>query len=424
MDCAAKGITSGYADGTFRPTNSVTCAQFCVMLSRAFYPADIEKYPDPTGKLAWFSPNTTALYYNKILDNTSFKASYINRTVMDQAISRYDMATLMTNIMKAKGFSATAAQKTEAQKKIADYKNIPSQYQDAVKNVFALGIITGYSNGTFGGNNIMNRGQGCVVIYRMMKYTPAATTTPDVDDSGKPTGNTGSNTGSTGNTGNAGASTTEPPKTETPKPTTVNVTSQKLSTGNIAWSVSDNGYGTGLLNNGKAITETNVLAMIEEAKKIWPHGMQWGGDGSGIKPGNNEYDLYANSISSARMLTYGCSGTQGCSGYAAMLSDYIFGSKNNPLRKLTDNTKVRPGDICVSINGKGEVTHVYVAITSVGKRSDGKNGVNSANGNVGGCIAYDNNKPGRYARCVDSWLQSQYGANAMAHVDIYTRYPE
>jgi len=34
MDCAGKGITSGYEDGTFRPANPVTRAQFCVMLSR------------------------------------------------------------------------------------------------------------------------------------------------------------------------------------------------------------------------------------------------------------------------------------------------------------------------------------------------------------------------------------------------------
>lgn len=44
MDCAAKGITSGYSDGTFRPTASVTKAQFSVMLSRAFYPGEAEKY--------------------------------------------------------------------------------------------------------------------------------------------------------------------------------------------------------------------------------------------------------------------------------------------------------------------------------------------------------------------------------------------
>ena len=420
MDCAAKGITSGYADGTFRPTNSVTCAQFCVMLSRAFYPADIEKYQDPTGKLAWFSPNTKALYYNKILDGTSFKDSYLNTSVMNQAISRYDMARLMTNIMAKKGFSATTAQKTEAQKKIADYKNIPSQYQDAVKNVFALGIITGYSNGTFGGNNIMNRGQGCVVIYRMMKYTPAATTTPDVDDSGKPTGNTGSNTGSTGNTGNTGTSTTEPPKTETPKPTTVNVTSQKRSDGNgTEWTVPDNGHAVGLLNNGKAATEANVLAMIEEAKKIWPHGMTWGAFKAGAT-GNNYYKYTYGSPAERAISRYGVDAYSACGAFACMLSDYIFGVSGNPARKLTDNTQVRPGDICVSINGKGQATHVYIAITSVGPTRTGKNGVDSANGNDGGCVSYTNNGPGWYPNMIDSYQQNA----GMAHTEIWTRYPE
>ena len=34
--CVAKGIVSGYADGTFKPGNQVTRAQFCVMIARAF----------------------------------------------------------------------------------------------------------------------------------------------------------------------------------------------------------------------------------------------------------------------------------------------------------------------------------------------------------------------------------------------------
>ena len=32
-----KGITNGYADGTFKPRNSVTNAHFCAFLARAFY---------------------------------------------------------------------------------------------------------------------------------------------------------------------------------------------------------------------------------------------------------------------------------------------------------------------------------------------------------------------------------------------------
>ena len=37
QDCAGKGILSGYRDGTFYPANSVTRAQFCVMLLGAFF---------------------------------------------------------------------------------------------------------------------------------------------------------------------------------------------------------------------------------------------------------------------------------------------------------------------------------------------------------------------------------------------------
>ena len=70
MDCAAKGITAGYADGTFRPTNPVTRAQFCVMLSRAFYPDAIAEHADPEGStLPWFRPNTKALSTAGVLEH-------------------------------------------------------------------------------------------------------------------------------------------------------------------------------------------------------------------------------------------------------------------------------------------------------------------------------------------------------------------
>ena len=115
MDCAAKGITSGYADGTFKPGNSVTRAQFCVMLSRAFYPGEAEKYNTKVyTDQGWFVPNTRALYLAGVLTDTSFVSSFATADVMGQTISRYDMAQLITNIMTAKGFSAAEAQKSEA----------------------------------------------------------------------------------------------------------------------------------------------------------------------------------------------------------------------------------------------------------------------------------------------------------------------
>ncbi len=172
MDCANTGVTSGYADGTFKPGNSVTKAQFCVMLSRAFCADKIQEYNTDPYKKTWYGPGTKALSMAGALESTSFEYAFGEPRIMNQNITRYDMAQLMTNIMKAGGSAATDAQKSAAQTRIVDYGSVPGQYRDAVKNVFALGIITGYADGSFGGGKAMNRGQGCVVIYRMLQYTP------------------------------------------------------------------------------------------------------------------------------------------------------------------------------------------------------------------------------------------------------------
>lgn len=344
MDCAAKGITSGYADGTFRPTNSVTKAQFSVMLSRAFYPDKVKALSTEENKtVAWYYPNVLALKNAGVLKDVAFANFLTNKTIMDQAIPRYQMAQLMTNIMSAKGFSATAAQKAEAQKKIADYKTMPTKYQDAVKNVFALGIITGYSNGTFSGDNIMNRGQGCVVIYRMTKYTPAAVNpTPDTDDSGKPTGSTGNtgntdNTDNTGNTGNTGTGTgtQTPTQPETPAAKT--------------------------LSNGKPVTEANVIALLNELKTKYPEGTSFA---NGYSKGNTSTDIKAvtNTYKAKRpdSSTVGrLSTTAGCGGWMALASDYIFGQSGFPLRKVAFRN-ARPGDILLILDNLGRIEHVEI----------------------------------------------------------------
>lgn len=173
MDCAAKGIASGYTDGTFRPGNNVTRAQFCVMLSRAFYPEAVQENSTEANKaLGWFVPSTEALAQAGVLKDTSFASPdrYQDAGAMDRPISRYDMAQLMTNIMAQKGSSASEEEKAAAAGKIADWSAVHDEYRDAVANVFALGIIGGYPDGTFSGTVTMNRGQGCVVIYRMAQY--------------------------------------------------------------------------------------------------------------------------------------------------------------------------------------------------------------------------------------------------------------
>lgn len=165
--CAEQGITGGYKDGSFQPAGTVTRAQFCTMLSRAFYPEDLRTYSTkPYTDQGWFVPNTMALCANGVLEGTSFAGSSASPADMDRDISRYDMAQLMANIMANKGFTASASGKSAARAEITDYRSIPGAYRDAVEAVYALGIIGGYGDGSFRGTAAMNRGQGAVVIYR------------------------------------------------------------------------------------------------------------------------------------------------------------------------------------------------------------------------------------------------------------------
>lgn len=317
MDCAAKGITSGYADGTFRPASQVTRAQFCVMLSRAFYPDKVKSYEDnPTFKqIGWFGPNVWALYFNDILKGTSFTDDFdSDNGAMDLPISRYDMAKLMTNIMSAKGVEAAAAQKAEAQAKITDYSSIPAQYQDGVKSVFALGIITGFSDGSFGGGKVMNRGQGCVAVYRMAQYIsadqPAAAPEPEPEP--------------------------EPEAPVTPAEPEI--------------------PAAGTLTNGKPITEDNVLELLKELQSQWPNQKSFA---AGYSAGNNSC-VYSTIRKYTGYTGKPCSTTSGCGGWAALVTDYLYGQTNVTWRKTTA-ANVRPGDLVICLDTNNKLTHVVVA---------------------------------------------------------------
>lgn len=349
--CAGKGIVGGYTDGTFRPANTVTKSHFGAMLSRAFYPDQIEKYSTDWYKQEYgtFGPTNMVMSQTGTLNNTSFRWSFNNASTMNTGINRYDMAQMMTNIMKAKGFTASSSQKSAAQAKITDYKNIPSQYQDAVKNVYALGIIGGYGDGRFVGTNIMNRGQAAIVIQRMAQYAPVKgdqdndTYDDGTEQNPKPstgTGNTG-NTGSTStgsNTGNTGTTTPKPETKPEPETPAANV-----------------------LTNGKAITESNVKALLDELKAKWNKqdlGTYGQGNASPVRKVTNQYRISG----TGRTI----STVSGCGGGAARVFDAVFG-QNATLRPVSGGyDAARPGDLLVKLDANGMAMHVAIVYDTNG----------------------------------------------------------
>lgn len=165
-----QGFVNGYADGTFRPADPVTNAHFNAMLSRAFYPADLKAAKSGA---SWWTPNVTVNDAHGILDGTDLKqaeqAEGVWSAEINAPISRCDMAQMMYNILLDKGAPLpSAAECQAAQSRMGDWSCIPARYQEAVRTCYALGLLNGQKDGTFGGSSSMNRAQGCTVISRLL----------------------------------------------------------------------------------------------------------------------------------------------------------------------------------------------------------------------------------------------------------------
>lgn len=181
--------------------------------------------------------------------------------------------------------------------------------------------------------------------------------------------------------------------------------------------------GTGTLANGKPITEENVLAIIQELLVKYPDGMKW--DGNTYRPGtasNATRNIAAQYTTAGYASGVHTSMQCGCGGFASLVSDTIFGSGSaNPARKVPIEC-VRPGDIIVKLNTKGEEMHMATAasrITGIDEYGDKTSPIITVyHGNVGDSstgkrIKYDTYYP----------VPKTYSDYNGYYVEVWTRYP-
>lgn len=310
LDCVERGILSGYDDGTFRPGDSVTRAQFCVMLVRAFYPGEDAAYAGLKSG-GWYLPSAALLRDKGILFYGD--KHWQDPQVMKQGITRLDMATFVANVLREKGYSASPADKDAAGARTTDFADIGEYYRDAVKTVLSLGVITGYSDGSFAPHSLMTRGQSAVVLYRMARCMAAA---PGVI--------------------------TAPLESEA-APTT--------------------------LLNGKQPTEENVLEIIEELRAQYPEDTDFSagypiGNSSPVREGTHPYER-------SRDPSTHTSSILGCGGWATLISDAAFGQAGFPVRKIP-LTEARPGDVGVMLDKNGRLVHVFTIASRPQEDPSGK----------------------------------------------------
>lgn len=155
---AAKGLAGGYEDGTFRPDNGVTRAEFVALVNRAFaIPASgaVDSFTDVSND-QWFygevAKAKAAGYIGGYEDGT-FRPN--------QTISRQEVASILVRLLKLQPTS-------EGTGLFADTQQIQEWARPAIGAVVKSGLMKGYPDNTFQPVKSITRAEAVVVLDRAL----------------------------------------------------------------------------------------------------------------------------------------------------------------------------------------------------------------------------------------------------------------
>ena len=288
---ADEGWMNGVGSNQFNPGGTVTNAEFFTMLGRAYYAEEAAAIEAEYTGGNWWYPASKAAHNNGVLEGTDL-GIYVNAygawpdNVLFATTRRDDMALAIYNLMEDKGFTASQSEMQAAQSKIGDWSSIKEKYQDPVSAVYALGIITGTSDGTFAPERGMTRAEAATVLCRLDDVLAGKEpTTPDIPDEEVP------------------EVTPEPEPSQEPETPT--------------------SYAPGDANKDGVLTEEEVYDALMAFKEEVPDGTPWGND--------------------VRYVSVSGAGTgTGCAAFVYKASDQAF---SGPKRAVADANDLRVGDI-------------------------------------------------------------------------------
>ena len=157
-------ITTGYSDGTFRPNQNISRAQFAVMLYR-YLKLDESKYADVSLPFAdldtipeYAIPAIKALYTEGVISGAEKNGRlYFNP---NNALTRAQAAAMIGRT-QAKGYALANLTFTDSGK-------IPGYADYYIRTMVAQGVINGYSDGSFKPHSNITRGQMAKILYNLM----------------------------------------------------------------------------------------------------------------------------------------------------------------------------------------------------------------------------------------------------------------
>ncbi len=159
-DWAQKGLASGYSDGTFRPGNEVTRAEFVSLTNRAFGFTEI-------GTASGFDDVEPGdWYYESVLtaQSAGYIGGYTDGTFKpNQTISRQEVASILVRLM---GLDPTTTGLTQ----FADYDQMSEWARGSIGAVVQNGLMLGMPDNTFGPVKSITRAEAVVSLDRALDF--------------------------------------------------------------------------------------------------------------------------------------------------------------------------------------------------------------------------------------------------------------
>ncbi|HLS89166.1 MAG TPA: S-layer homology domain-containing protein [Sphingobacteriaceae bacterium] len=179
---SVKGIVGGFPDGTFRPQEPVTRAQFVAMLAAAadlpLPPATVPQVFADVPPEHWAFQVVTAAWEAGIVQGMND-----NRFLPDDPLTRAQLAVWLDRLTAgmlpsvpsgqeppAGGEPDAPGQRDGVQVSFPDQDEIPAWAQEAVGRMVAAGLLQGMDDGSFHPARPANRGEAAVILTRLLGY--------------------------------------------------------------------------------------------------------------------------------------------------------------------------------------------------------------------------------------------------------------
>lgn len=150
IECTDKKYLDGYDDGTFRPDNPVSAAEFAKI-----YNAWKGNFYQLTSGY-WATP-----YIRILLDNGMFEAD--DYSDYGERMTREKVAKAIVNSLKGEYFPSNLEKYYEI---IPDSDRIDEEYRDYAVKAYISGIMSGYEDGSFKPDNYVTRAEILSIIDR------------------------------------------------------------------------------------------------------------------------------------------------------------------------------------------------------------------------------------------------------------------